>query len=675
MPTQILRFANLELDRDARHLSRGSEPLSLQPKTYDLLVYLVEHRSRVVAKEELLQELWRGEAVVPSVLTTAVGALRKALGDDARAQRFVRTVPSVGYQFIGELVGAPSDAPPKVAMARHDWFVGRQGELELFDAMLDSKTRLLYVHGPGGIGKTSVLQKWVHRCDELGRACVQLDAEHMPARPAPFEDALAAALGIDPRSVRQPVVIFIDNFDFLATVARWFRETLWPQMPDAIRFVLAARTAPDARWRVDGGWRSAGDELALPPFGEDETCRFLQERGIAGEDVGPLFAFTGGHPLALAIAADAVERGANPQALPTNREVIDALVETFTDRTPSAHHRRALETASLLSSCNERLLDELAGAEDPGALYDWLSTLSFVHRTRDGLQVHALVREAVLGQLRWKDPDRLRSLAAACYEHHFALLDRTTNERDRVAITVRIMSLGRHNPDLRPYYADDNVKLSLETAASANEHDALCEMVRRFEGESSASILDRWLRSGHATIGLVRDELEVPAGFTVSLKLPASSLHEMTWDPALRVIVRHLHGQDDWTNDDEIVIYRWLVSRDAYQDVGAVLQRCHEVLNHELHTMSQSVAYTFVVYGEPDVWAEVNDLAEHEPLSERFTLGRRHYGLYGHSWRRAPLDVWVKTIVAKLSRAGDMMVDEAAPTGLRRAEPSGHGRQ
>jgi len=513
-------------------------------------VVLIENRHKVIRKRDLLEALWAGDALVPAVLTTAVGALRKALGDDARAQRFVRTLPSVGYHLVADVSqgrSLGSREVPAVAMARHASFVGRRRELEIFDAILDdpaSTTRLLYVHGPGGIGKTSVLQEWVHRCEVAGVEIVQLDAEHISARPRPFEQALGSALGVEFEALRaapqRRVVVFIDNFDVLASLARWFRESLWPRMPDGVRFVLAARSAPDARWRVDGGWVEAGVEVALPPFDEAEARRFLRGRGIATDDIEPLVEFTAGHPLALAIAADAVERGADPRALPTHREVIDALTETFTDRTPSPLHRRALEAASLLSSFTQRLIGELVGVDAADDLYDWLSRVSFVRPAPSGLQMHQLVREAVLGQLRWRDPLRLGQLAAHCYELHFDLLARTSDEAERIAITVRIMSLGRHNPALRPYYADDEVELAIEPGGRPSDHLAVREMVRRFEGDEAATILARWLASGFAALTLVRDGLDVAAGFTLSLQVPASRVQGLDWDPAMAVIARHL---------------------------------------------------------------------------------------------------------------------------------------
>lgn len=447
--------------------------------------------------------------------------------------------------------------------------------------------------------------------------------------------------------------MFIDNFDMLVGLSRWFREVLWPRMPDGVHFVVAARTAPDARWRSNAAWSASAVDLPLGPFDLDDTRSFLERRGIPEAMLESLYLFTSGHPLALAVAAEAVQRGADPRALPTHRGVIEALVETFTDRIPSARHRRALDAACLLSSFDEGLLGQLLQDADPSELYAWLSQLAFVTPLAAGLQVHRIVRESVLAQLRMRSPERIGQLAADCYKIHFDLLASTSSHAARVALTVRIMSLGQHNPALRPFYPpDQQTALELDIGAGADAHTAVVDIVRRHEGESAAHLADRWLGTDHALLGVVRNDLDEVVGFTLCLHLPARQIDDFLWDPAIEIVRDHLATRTDWTRDDRISIYRWLVARDGYQEVTPVIQRCHEVLNYDLHTMPKSVAYSFNVYGAPETWAVVNALANHQLLERTFQLGDRSFGVYAHSWREEPLEAWVHSIIAKLAAGG-----------------------
>ena len=76
-----------------------------------MLAYLVAHRERVVAKEELLDEVWGDRFVSESALTTRIKEIRRAIGDDGAQQRLVRNVRGRGYRFIGELVA--DEGPPR----------------------------------------------------------------------------------------------------------------------------------------------------------------------------------------------------------------------------------------------------------------------------------------------------------------------------------------------------------------------------------------------------------------------------------------------------------------------------------------------------------------------------------------------------------------------------------
>ncbi len=85
----------------------------LEPRVMDLLVFLACHAGRTVSRERLVAEVWHGAAVIDAAITRAVSALRSALGDDAQAPRYVRTVPRRGYQLIIDVTPAtPTESHP-----------------------------------------------------------------------------------------------------------------------------------------------------------------------------------------------------------------------------------------------------------------------------------------------------------------------------------------------------------------------------------------------------------------------------------------------------------------------------------------------------------------------------------------------------------------------------------
>lgn len=118
------RFENNVLDGDLRELTRDGAAVPLQPQVFDLLLYLVTQRARVVSKGDLISQIWSDRAVSDSALNSRINAARKALGDDGATQRLIKTIPRKGFRFVGEVreemaaPPAPTEAkptPPRVA--------------------------------------------------------------------------------------------------------------------------------------------------------------------------------------------------------------------------------------------------------------------------------------------------------------------------------------------------------------------------------------------------------------------------------------------------------------------------------------------------------------------------------------------------------------------------------
>lgn len=118
------RFENNVLDGDLRELICDGAAVPLQPQVFDLLLYLVTQRARVVSKDDLITQIWSDRIVSDSALNSRINAARKALGDDGATQRLIKTIPRKGFRFVGEVreemaaSPAPAEAkpsPPRVA--------------------------------------------------------------------------------------------------------------------------------------------------------------------------------------------------------------------------------------------------------------------------------------------------------------------------------------------------------------------------------------------------------------------------------------------------------------------------------------------------------------------------------------------------------------------------------
>ena len=97
-----LRFEGCELDLDRLELRRGGAVVRVEPQVFDVLAHLVRNRGRVVPKEELLDEVWGSRFVSESALTSRIKDARRAVGDNGREQRVIRTVHGRGYRFVAD---------------------------------------------------------------------------------------------------------------------------------------------------------------------------------------------------------------------------------------------------------------------------------------------------------------------------------------------------------------------------------------------------------------------------------------------------------------------------------------------------------------------------------------------------------------------------------------------
>lgn len=93
-------FDGQTLDVTLRELRRGTELAAVEPQVFDLLVYLICNRDRVVTKDDLIEAVWGGRIVSESTLTSRINAARKAVGDSGERQALIRTVPRKGFRFV-----------------------------------------------------------------------------------------------------------------------------------------------------------------------------------------------------------------------------------------------------------------------------------------------------------------------------------------------------------------------------------------------------------------------------------------------------------------------------------------------------------------------------------------------------------------------------------------------
>ena len=204
----IYSFGAFDLDTDLFELRRAGVAVAVEPQVLSVLAYLVEHRDRVVTKNDLLDNVWGDRFVSESALTTRIKSARRAVGDDGTQQRVIKTVHGRGYRFVAAVrdegtgsTGRPSPAEAPGAVVEPSlgpaWpMIGRAGELEvLAECFRDGAAGGVFLTGGAGVGKTSLAEKVLELADGAGMPSARVSG-HPEARTIPFA-ALSHLLPVD----------------------------------------------------------------------------------------------------------------------------------------------------------------------------------------------------------------------------------------------------------------------------------------------------------------------------------------------------------------------------------------------------------------------------------------------------------------------------------------------
>ena len=155
------QFDDVEIDVPGFRLFKAGKVVPVEPKALNLLVFLVENRGRLVRKRELIHAIWSDAFVSDHVLNRAIGQLRKLLADDPKEPRYIETVPTLGYRFIGDV--EPTGQVPRTATAVSSSLIPRAPSEEQPASSLLSDQQSEVNTSPFGTPTPSVSATDVHR--------------------------------------------------------------------------------------------------------------------------------------------------------------------------------------------------------------------------------------------------------------------------------------------------------------------------------------------------------------------------------------------------------------------------------------------------------------------------------------------------------------------------------
>ncbi|MEZ4768962.1 MAG: ATP-binding protein [Caldilineales bacterium] len=542
----------------------------------------------------------------------------------------------------------------RLSAARRRRFIGRVAEQALFESAIHADELpfyVLHVHGPGGVGKTSLLAQFTTLAERAGVLVLAVDARNMEPTPGAFLASLGAALGIDlSQSPAEALAarpgraaLLIDTYELLAPLDGWLRETFLPQLPERVLTVLASRHPPSPGWRADPGWQPFLRLLALNNLTPNEGRDYLEQRNVPAADLPAVLDFTHSYPLALSLVADLYDQRPGFHFEPLEAaDVVKLLLEQFLQRAPGPAHRAALEACALVRVTTEGLLAELLTLTDAHDLFEWLRGLTFIETRPGGLFPHDIAREALVTDLRWRNPGWYAELHRRARVHYTRRLQESQGPEQQLAL-FDFVYLHRDNPAVRPFFEWQASGRAIPDRMHGEDVDLLVQMVERHEGSDSARLARFWLARQPENVIVFRDSAGQPAGFLLQLALDAAGSGDLAVDPATAAAWDFLEQEAPLRAGESATYFRFWLAADAHQSVSPIQSVIF--INMVRHYFTPGLAYTFYACVDPAFWQPVfayADLARLPALD--FAVGARSFGVYGHDWRAMPPLAWLELL-------------------------------
>lgn len=543
----------------------------------------------------------------------------------------------------------------RLEAARRSRLIRRVAECDLFQSALLADQlpfHLLYILGPGGVGKTTLLHEFAHLAAAAQTPSVYLDGRNLEAAPEFFLINLQQSMGLTPpltplqylATLPNRFVLFIDTYELLGGLDRWLREEFLPKLPSNILVVLASRNPPPIEWRADPGWRQLLHVLPVRNLTPGESRLFLEKRQIPAEQYTAILAFTRGHPLALALVADAFAQHPTMHFQPAEApDIIAPLLERFIQSTPTPTHRAAIEACAVVRLMTEPLLAALLAVPDAHELFTWLRTLSFIEPEWRGLFPHDLAREAITADLRWRNPGRYTQFYQRARTYYLAQLTQHDTVVQQQALSDYIY-LDRDNPLVRAYFSWQESGAIFLDNLRPTDHRAILSMIEQHEGPVAAHLAAHWLTQQPEGVKVLRNAVGTVQGVLCLVAVEQAMVDTQTMDPALQAVWRHLETASPLRSGERATLARFWLAHDSYQDVSPIQSRIFLYLvQHALTT--PRLAYTLIACADPDFWANVFTYIHFARIQAAdFVVGDRRYGVYGHDWRTRPALAWLQMV-------------------------------
>jgi hypothetical protein len=379
---------------------------------------------------------------------------------------------------------------------RRTALAGRDAELRLLRQVTAAGGPVVtYIHGPAGIGKTTLVSALDACLEDQGVRRLHIAAGAVEPTPTAILMAIGSALDHEARtvaelaaalaSVKDITVVMVDDVDTWRLAASWLRADLIPALPATTRFVFAGSVPPPPAWSVEYGQYFLDIKLGALPRAESDAT--VAAAGLSAEIAERIWLLSGGHPLGLRMAIHAARTGSLGTARDAG-ELANAILHAIGD----SDLRRAVEACAIVRRANRALMSAILETEEPIplSLLEAVEALPFATRDAEGIYIAEPVRRAIVDWMSGVEPERYqlwRKTAADWIVSRVRAAGRSGRWR-HMADLLHLLE----QPALRNAFFPPEEEAPPVEPARANDFDQIFEIAELRDGPDERARIEVW---------------------------------------------------------------------------------------------------------------------------------------------------------------------------------------
>jgi hypothetical protein len=383
-----------------------------------------------------------------------------------------------------------------IRQGRRTALAGRDAELRLLRQVTAAGGPVVaYIHGPAGIGKTTLVSALDACLEDQGVRRLHIAAGAVEPTPTAILMALGSVLGHEARtvaefaaalaSVKDITVVMVDDVDTWRLAASWLRADLIPALPATTRFVFAGTVPPPPAWSVEYGPYFLDIKLGALPRAQSDAA--VAAAGLSAEIAEPIWLLSRGHPLGLRMAIHAARAGSLGTARDAG-ELANAILHAIGD----SDLRRAVEACAIVRRANRALISVILETEEPIplSLLEAVEALPFAKRDPEGIYIAEPVRRAIVDWMSGVEPERYqlwRKTAADWIVSHLRAAGRSGRWR-HMADLLHLLE----QPALRNAFFPPGEEAPPVEPARADDFDQIFEIAELRDGPDERARIEVW---------------------------------------------------------------------------------------------------------------------------------------------------------------------------------------